>query len=191
MVWVPVLLSCLALLLGAISFVWNWRHSESLFRRHEYPAVAWRSPEVSREGDSTVVKTSIWNNGPRDIGSIYLTAFLRRGLLSRAWCKSERIERIPEKEVLDFIVTKELEEDICDRFGGLIYDNGWRFKEGPRQYQIAFCLEYLPFIADVPYFTRRAYYLLTPIITDGAITSWELAALSRWWGWLRQILGTR
>ena len=39
-----------ALIVSIASAVWNYRHSESLFHRREYPAVLWHKPEASRKG---------------------------------------------------------------------------------------------------------------------------------------------
>jgi hypothetical protein len=186
---VPILLSGLALLLSAISFVWNWRHSESLFRRQEYPAVAWQLPQLSKEGGHTYVKTVVWNNGPRDIGSIYFTAFLCAGLRREAWCKSERIEQIPIGENIDFIVTRELEKDLSERFGGLVDDNGWQFEGNAKKYGVIFRLEYLPFIADVPHFVRKERYHLIPTTSGKTIEGWRIERLSRWQFWLHYFSG--
>lgn len=182
--WAPILIASIALLVSIISLVINWRHSESLFRRREYPAVAWRMPKLTREDNNTAIVTSVCNKGPRDVASIFLGVFLCRGLSVKAWCKSESIEGIPIGEELDFIITKELEKDINDRFPDLFYDGAWRFKRKPKRYKVNCRLEYLPHIADTPYYTRKTYYLLTPVTEGNLVVSWELRSVPEWQGWL-------
>ena len=92
--------------------------------------------------------------------------------------------KIPIGEDLTFHITKELEQDINERFGGLVYENGWQYKGRPKRYKIIFRLEYLPFIADTPHFVRKAYYLIKPVIENSTIKSWELKPLSAWQGCL-------
>jgi hypothetical protein len=146
-----------AIVIGVISLVFNWHHSENLFRRKEYPAVAWYVLKVLRKGDDTAITTAICNYGPKGISSIFLGAFLCRGFKSEAWCRSEPIDDLPPREELVFSLTNELEKDISERFGGIFYDNGWRFKGNPKIYKIILRLEYLPLIADTSYFVRKLY----------------------------------
>jgi len=175
-----------AIVISIVSLIWNWRHSESLFRRTEYPAVTWYIPKVSKEGNNTAITTSICNYGLKGITSIFFGAYICRGFKSEAWCKSE-INEIPIGEELVFHITKELEKDIAERFGGLLFDNGWKYKDRPTQYKIIFRLEYLPLIADIPYHVRKAYYLLKPVVQDGLITNWKLEPISTWRGWLPRL----
>lgn len=179
-----LIIASVAIAISIISLIWNWRHSESLFRRTEYPPVAWYLPKVSKEGNDTAITTSICNYGPRAITSVFLVAFLCRGFKSRAWCKSNRINEVPIGEELIFHITGELEKDISERFGGLVYDNGWRYKGRPKRYEIILGLEYLPIIADTPYYVRKAYYLLKPAIQNSTIKSWELKPIPIGQGWL-------
>lgn len=182
--WTSITIACAAVLISIVALIVNWRHSENLFRRKEYPAVAWYLPKVSKVGINTVLTMSICNNGPRDIGSIYLSAFICRGCTVRAWCKSERIERISIGEELVFTLTKEFETDIKERFSEIMYENAWRFRGRPRRYKIIFKIEYLPFIADAKHYIGREYYLLKPILGRGELESWELIQIPNWKGWL-------
>ncbi len=177
-------IAIVAIVISVISLVGNWRHSESLFRRTEYPAVAWHTPKVSKAGHNTAITTSIYNYGSKDITSIFIGAFLCRGFKSEAWCKSEPINEIPIREELTFSITGELEKDISERFGGLFYCDGWQFKGRPRRYKIIFRLEYLPLIAETPHFVRKEYYLVKPVIENSTIKSWELRRIPKWEGWL-------
>lgn len=179
-----LIIAIIAIAISIFSLVGNWRHSESLFRRKEYPAVAWYQPKILKEGHNTVVTTDIRNNGPKNITSIFLSALLCRGFVTKAWCKSDRINDLPIGEPLTFHITKELEKDISERFSGLFDDNGWQFKGKPKRYKITFRLEYLPFIPDTQHFTRKAYYLIKPVVEDRSIKSWELRPIPEWQGWL-------
>lgn len=172
-----------AIVISIASLLWNWRHSESLFRRTEYPAVAWYLPIVLKEGNNTVITTSIRNYGSKDITSIFFGAYICRGFKKEAWCKSNQINEIPIGEELVFHITKELEKDIAERFGELSYNNGWRYKGRPKRYKIIFRLVYLPLIADTTYYARKAYYLVKPAIQDGIITTWEFKDIPTWQGW--------
>lgn len=178
-------IAIVAIVISLFSLWFNWNHSESFFRRKEHPAVSWHSPEISRHNHNTVVTTDICNHGPKDITSIFISSLLCRGLKSKAWCRSkERIDNIPINEKLTFNITTELEEDINERFGGLFYDNGWHFKDKPKRYKIIFLLEYLPFLSETKHITRKGYYLLTPVIESGEITSWETKPIPKWQVWL-------
>jgi len=163
-----------AIVISIISLVWNWRHSESLFRRTAYAAVTWHLPKISKEEHNTVITTGICNYGPKNIISIFLSAFLCRGFKSQAWCKSNRINKISIGEELTFHITGEFEKDVSERFGGLFYDNGWRYKGRAKRYKIIFRLEYLPLIADTPHLVRKGYYLIKPVIENSIIKSWEI-----------------
>ena len=178
-----VILAIVAIVISIGSLLWNWRHSESLFRRTQYPAVAWSRPEISKEGHNTVIKTSICNHGPRDITSVFLGAFLCRGFKSEAWCKSEQINEIPIHEELTFNITEEFEKDINERFGGLLYRNGWQFKGMAKRYKIVLRLEYQPLIADIPILVRKANYLIKPVVENSTIKSWELQPIPTWQSW--------
>lgn len=170
-----------AIIVSIASAVWNYRHSESLFHRREYPAVLWHKPEASKKGSDTVLTTSIRNEGPRGITSIFLGLFLCRGFRKEAWCKSECLE-IEMGEPLEFVITQELEQDIEERFGGLLYKDGWQFDGSPRRYKAIAILQYLPLISGVKPFGRKEYYLLTPLMASGKIKSWELKRIANWLG---------
>jgi hypothetical protein len=178
-----IVIAVVAIVISIGSLLWNWLHSESLFRRTQYPAVAWRRPEIAKEGHDTVIRTSIYNYGPKDITSIFLGAFLCRGFKSEAWCKSEQINKIPIDEELTFPITEELEKDINERFGELFYRDGWQFKGKAKRYKIIFRLEYQPLIADTPNLVRKAYYLIKPIVENGTIKSWEFKTIPPWQCW--------
>lgn len=173
-----------ALLISIISLLWNWRHSESLFRRTEYPAIAWYRPKVSKAGHNTVITTSICNYGTKNIRSIFFGAFLCTGFKSEAWCRSEPINEIPIHEELTFHITGELEKDVNERFGGLFYRDGWYFKGRTRRYKIIFRLEYQALIADTLPIVRKAYYLIKPVVENSKIKTWELRPIPEWQGWL-------
>ncbi len=183
--WASILIASIALVVSIISLFVNWRHSESLFRRREYPAVVWRMPRLTREENNTTVVTSVCNKGPRDVACFFLGAFICRGLSVRAWCRSDSIEGTPIGEELEFIVTKELEKDISERFPELFYDGtSWRFKHKPKRYKVIFRLEYLPNIADTSCYIRKAYYFLTPVMQENMVVSWDLRPIPEWKGWL-------
>ncbi len=179
-IWIAIV----ALTLSVVSFVWNWRHSETLFRRQEYPAVAWHFPKISRKGENTNVATSICNHGPRKVCHVFVSALLCKGFRVEAWCKSSVISEIPIGEPLDLVLTKELERDIDERFGGLLYYNGWRFKGKPCRYKIAISLKYQPLIADANPIARKTYCLLRPVIKNDVIDNWETEWIPNWQGWL-------
>ncbi len=181
-VW-SLAIALIAVAISITSLVWNRLHSESLFRRTQYPAVAWYQPEISKIEHNTAIKTSICNHGQRDIASISLGAFLCRGFKSEAWCKSKLINEIPIKEDLKITITEELEEDINERFGGLVYRDGWQFTERPKKYKTIFRLEYLPLIADTSHVVRKGYYLIKPVIENGIIQTWELKSIPTWQSW--------
>jgi hypothetical protein len=173
-----------AIIISILSLIWNRRHSESLFRRTEYPAVAWYTPKVSKAEHNTAITASICNYGPKDITSIFLGAFLCRGFKSEAWCKSELINEIPIREELTIVITGELEKDINERFGGLLYRDGWQFKGRAKRYKIILRLEYQPLIADTPNLVRKAHYLIKPVVENGTIKSWEFKPIPTWQSWL-------
>jgi hypothetical protein len=179
-----LIVAALAIVISIASLLCNWRHSESLFRRTEYPAVAWYLPKVSREGNNTVITTSVCNYGLKNITSIFFVAYICRGFKSEAWCKSNQINEIPIGEEVVFNITKELEKDIAERFGEPLYDYGWKYKGRTKRYKIIFRLVYLPLIADTQYYARKAYYLVKPIIQNGIISTWELEPIPNWQGWL-------
>ena len=174
-------IAILAVVLSVVFAVLNHRHSESLFHRQEYPPVLWYKPETSKKGVNTALATSIRNEGPREITSIFLGLFLCRGFRKEAWCKSECLE-IKIGEPLDFIITQELEQDIKERFGGLCYKDGWQFDGNPRRYKAIAILKYLPLISGVQPFGRKEYYFLTPLVEGGKIKSWDLKRIPNWQG---------
>ena len=176
-------IAVLALLVSSISFAWNYHHSESLFRRQQYPAVIWHFPEVSERESGTALTTYIVNEGPRQIASIFLGLFLCRGFRKEAWCKSDCLE-IPIGERLDFVITEELEEDITGRFGDLSRENGWHFNGKPRKYKAIARLEYLPIVADVKPVTRKEYWLISPTVESAKIVSWRVKRIPYWLGFL-------
>jgi len=176
-----ICIATIAIMISIIAAMWNYRHSESLFHRQEYPAVLWHEPEVSKKGDATALKTYICNKGPREITSVFLGLFLCRGFKKKAWRKSKELE-IPIGEKLNFVITEELEEDIRERFGGLCQTDAWRFNGKPRRYKAIVRLEYLPLIAGVKYLVRKGYYLITPVMGNDKIKSWELKQLPNWQG---------
>lgn len=173
-----------ALILSVISFVWNWQHSEILFRRQEYPPVAWHFPKVSKRDNRTVVTTSICNDGPRKIGDVFVSAILCVGFKVEAWCKYN-IDQLPTAEPLELTLTEELEKDISERFGGLSDDRGkWCPIGKPRSYRIVINLRYQPLIADVKAVTRNIYCLLQPVVENDTICDWKLEWIPNWKGWL-------
>jgi len=178
-----LIIAILAIVISIIALFWNWVHSESLFRRTEYPAVVWYLPKISKEGNNTAISTSVRNYGPKDITSIFFGAYICRGFKSEAWCRSNQINEIPIGEELTFHITKELESDISERFGKLVLDNSWKYKGKSKQYKIIFRLEYLPLISDTPYYARKAYYLLKPVVQNCTISNWKLKQIPTWQGW--------
>lgn len=176
-----IYIAAIAIVISLISAVWNYRHSESLFRRQEYPAVLWHKPEVSKKGDATVLTTYICNKGTRGITSVFLGLFLCRGFKKEAWCKSQELE-ISIDEPLTFVITQELEADIRERFGGLFHNDGWRFNGKPKRYKAIVRLEYLPLIAGVKHLVRKGYYLIAPVMENSKIKSWELKQIPNWQG---------
>jgi len=179
-VWIAIT----ALILSLVSFLWNRRHSESLFQRQEYPAVAWHLPKTSKKDAQTIVTTSICNHGPRNISDIFLSALLYRGLRHKYWCWSKRDES-PIGEPLNFVLTEELEKDINERFGGLLYDNGrWCFDDRPHNYKMVINLRYQPLIAHTNPVKSRIYCLLRPVVGNDAIYDWKLEWMPNWKGWL-------
>lgn len=179
-----LIIAFIAIAISIASLVWNWRHSESLFRRTEYPAVAWYAPKISKIQHDTALRISICNYGPKHVTSIFLGVFLYRGFKSEAWCKSERIDKIEIEEELVFTITEELEKDIKERFGELVHNNDWQFAGRPKTYKIIFRLEYQPLIADTSHVVRKGYYLIKPVIENSIIQSWEVKPIPTWQSWL-------
>ena len=83
-------------------------------------------------------------------------------------------------------MTKELEKDISERFGGMLYDNEWKFENNhKKRYKMILGLEYLPVIAGAPSHVRKRYFLLKPSTNKGGgIVSWEIKEVSKWQGWI-------
>lgn len=182
-IWVAIV----ALGVSIVSFIVNWWHSESVFHRSEYPAVAWHIPKIKKLGKyrvNTEITMSICNSGPKDISHIFISALIWRGFRERAWCKSEVIEKIPIGEPLIVTLTKEFEKDIQERFGGLVYNNGWKYKGKLCTYKMIINLKYQPAIADTNPVTRRIYCLIKPIIENGIVRSWILEWIPKWKGCL-------
>ncbi len=180
-VWIAIA----AVILSLGSLFWNWRHSETLFRRQEYPPVAWHFPKTSKRDDRTVITASICNHGPKNIANIFVSALLCRGFRVEAWCKSSIIDELPIAEPLEVVLTKELEQDISEIFGGLHYENGiWHFKGKARHYKLVINLRYQPLIADTNPVNRKTYCLLKPVVDDDTICDWKLEWIPNWRGWL-------
>jgi len=184
--WLPIGLASAAILTSIISFVWNWRHSESVFRRTKYPAVAWHRPTLSKREGNTAASVTVCNHGPTEIAAFWLGALLSRKFKTEAWCKSNPITSVPINEELEIIITERLEEDIKERFPGLYFDGSWHCEGKPHSYKAVFQFEYQPLMADTSPVMRKNYYLLKPIVEDGIITSWRIMPIS----WLRSLLPT-
>jgi len=184
--WWTIGIAALALVISVISLIFNWRHSESIVRRTQYPAVAWHRPILSKGDKSTAVSATLCNHGPTEITAIWLGAFLSNRFRTKAWCKSESITTSPINEELKLVITDTLEEDITERFSGLYFDESWHCEGRPHSYKAVFQYEYQPLMADTSPIIRKNYYLLKPIVEDGIITSWEIIPISR----LRSLLPT-
>jgi len=165
--------------IAVMSLIWNWRHSESLFRRAEYPAVAWYLPKIEKHNDTTAIKTSIRNFGEKEITSIFLGAYLCKGLNSKPWLKSSCINDLPIREELLFTLTEQFENDVQESFGGLFYENGWQFKGRVSRYMLTLRLEYLPILAESSYLKRTGYYLIEPVLQNKVIKTWEIRQVSK------------
>lgn len=184
--WVSITIASLAIVISVISFVWNWRHSESVLRRTRYPAVAWHRPILSRRDNNTVISVTVCNHGPTEIADVWLGASLCSRFKTEAWGKTNPMMSVPIGEELELIITDSLEEDIRERFSSLHFDESWRCEGKLHNYKVGFRFEYQPLIADTSPVVRKAYYLLTPISEDGAITHWHIEPIS----WLRRLLPT-
>ena len=184
--WWSIGIASLAILISVISLVWNWRHSESLFRRTKYPAVAWHRPILSKREKNTAVSVTVCNHGPTKIADVWLGALLSSKFKTKACCKTNPITRVPIDEELEIIITDNLEEDIKERFSSLYFDESWHCEGKPRSYKAVFWFEYQPLMADTSPVMRRNYYLLRPLVKDGAITSWQIVPIS----WVRSLLPT-
>jgi hypothetical protein len=184
--WWSIGLASLAILISVISFVWNWRHSESILRRTKYPAVAWHRPILSKPDKNTVVSVTVCNHGPTKIADVWLGASLSSKFKTEAWRKTKPIMSVPINEELEITITDNLEEDIKELFSGLYFDESWHCEGKPRSYKIVFQFEYQPLIADTSPIVRKNYYLLRPIVEGGAITFWQIVPIS----WLRSLLPT-
>ena len=182
--WWSIGIALLALVVSVVSFFWNWRYSESVFRRTQYPAVAWHQPIISKSENNTAISVTVCNHGPKEIDKIHLGAFLSYRFKREAWCKSYPIGKVPIGEELTIVVTENLEEDIEERFGGLYFDENWHYQGNPQNYRIIFWFEYQPLIADTPSLMRKTYYLLRPIVESRTIVSWEINPASWWSRWL-------
>jgi len=184
--WWSIGIASLAILISVISFIWNWRHSESIIRRTKYPALAWHQPILSKRGRNTAVSVTVCNHGPTEIAGVWLGAFLSSKFKTEAWRMTNPIMSAPINEELELIITDNLEEDIKELFSSLYFDESWHCEGKPHNYKIVFKFEYQPLIADTSPVMRKYYYLLRPIVEDGAITSWQTVPISR----LRSLLPT-
>ncbi|MFH1381542.1 MAG: hypothetical protein ABIH70_01465 [Chloroflexota bacterium] len=182
-IWIALL----AVLISAVSFFWNWRHSESVFRRTNYPAVAWHRPILSKLEENTAISVIVCNHGPSEIAAIWLGAFLSNKFKTEAWCQYNPTEdSVPIGEELKIIVTENLEEDIRERFNHLYFDKSWHHKGKPKNFKVIFWLSYQPLIADTPPIMRKNFYLLTPKVENNTVASWQIVPISR----LRSLLPT-
>jgi len=176
--WLPIGIASLAIVISIVSFICNWRHSESVIRRSKYPAVAWHRPVLSKREMNTSVSVSICNHGPTEITAVWLGALLSSRLTTKGWCMTNPIMGVPSNEELSIAVTENLEEDIRDLFSDLGFDDGWHCEGKPHAYKIAFRLEYQPLIADASPLARKYHYLLRPDVEEGVITSWQIVPIS-------------
>jgi len=182
--WLPIGLAALAILISVISFVWNWRHSESVFRRTSYPAVAWHQPILSKRDKNTTVSVTVCNHGPTEIADVWLGAYLSSKFRTEAWRQTNPIKSLPINKEVQITVTDNLEEDIRERFSGLCCDESWHYEGKPHSYRIAFRLEFQPLIAYTSPVRTKSYYLLRPIVEDGTIRFWHVVPIS----WMRSLL---
>ncbi|MFC1949024.1 hypothetical protein ACFLW0_02495 [Chloroflexota bacterium] len=184
--WWTIGIAISALLLSAVSFFWNWRHSENVFRRAEYPAVAWHRPVLSKLENNTAISVTVCNHGPREVAAVWLGAFLSSKFKTEAWCKSDPIESVPIGEELKIIITKNLEEDVKERFNHIYFDKSWHCEDKPKSYKVIFWFSFQPLIAETSPVMRKSYYLLKPMVENSYITSWQIMSISR----LRSLLPT-
>jgi hypothetical protein len=184
--WWSIGIASLAILISVISLVWNWRHSESLFRRTKYPAVAWHRPILSKRERNTAVSVTVCNHGPTEIAAVWLGAYLSSKFKTEAWRQTNPITSVPINEELKITITDNLEEDIKERFSGLYFDESWHCEGKPHSYKTVFKFEFQPLIAYTSPVMTKSYYLLRPIVEDGTITSWQIVPIS----WLRSLLPT-
>jgi hypothetical protein len=184
--WWSTGIAIVAILISISSLFWNWRHSESLFRRTRYPAVAWHQPIVSKRDKNTTVSVTVCNHGPTEIAAVWLGTYLSNKVKWESWRKTNPITRVPIGEELEIIVTDSLEEDVKELFASLYFDGSWHCEGKPRSYKTAFDLEFQPLIAYTSPVRTRSYYLITPTVEDGTITSWQVVRISR----LRSLLPT-
>ena len=184
--WLPIGLAALAILISVISFVWNWRHSESVFRRTSYPAVAWHQPILSKGDKDTTVSVTVCNHGPTEIADVWLGAYLSSRFKTEAWLHTNPIKTVPIDEELKIAITYELEEDIRERFSGLYFDESWHCEGKAHSYKTVFEFEFQPLIAYTSPVRTKSYYLLRPIVEDGTIRSWHIVPIS----WMRSLLPT-
>ena len=177
-------IASLAILISVFSLVWNWRHSESLFRRTTYPAVAWHQPILSKRDNNTTISVTVCNHGPTEIADVWLRADLSNKLKRESWREINPIASVPIGEELDILITNNLEEDIKELFSGLYFDGSWHCEGRPHSYKTLFRFEFQPLIAYTSRVRTKAYYLLRPIVEDGTVTSWRIVPIS----WLRSLL---
>ena len=183
--WWSIGIALLALLIGVFSFVWNWRHSESVFRRTKYPAVAWHQPILSKRDKNTTVLISVCNYGPTEIADVWLGAYLSSKFKTKAWLKTtDPIKSMPIGEELEILITDNLEKDIGERFSGLYFDESWHYEGKPHSYKIIFKFEFQPLIAYTSPVRTKIHFLLRPIVEDDTVTSWQIVRIS----WLRSLL---
>lgn len=157
----------------------NWAHSEKLFRRRHYPAIAWHCPEASAGERGTRVTSKIVNLGPRDILSVSFACFLTRGLKREAWCQA-LVDQVSANEDCVFNLTDTLEDDIKERFGGLYDEHGWRFRGKPKCLRVALKLSYVPALAEADRVTRKMYCRLVPLVKEETVREWHFHLHSLW-----------
>jgi len=174
----------LAILISVFSLIWNWRHSESLFRRTTYPAIAWYQPILSKRDNNTTVSVTVYNHGPTEIAAFWFGAYLSNKLKRESWCKINPITSVPIGEELEILITDNLEEDIKELFSGLYFDGSWHCEGKPHSYKTVFKFEFQPLIAYTSPVRTKIHYLLRPIVEDGTVTSWQIVHIS----WLRSLL---
>jgi hypothetical protein len=180
-----IVIAIIALVISIFSLILNWKHSELLFRRKEYPVVPIYVPKVSKIGDNTRISTTITNLGPRDIGFVYFTAYICKYFMKKPWCKNEEMENFKINEPYELILTDSFEDDLNERFSNLEFNDGWYFKKRKiKRYKLVFCIRYQPYIADTNFHYRKLNCLIKPVINADKIDAWELTLLPNRLGWL-------
>jgi hypothetical protein len=174
---IAIIIAGVAIAISIFSIIFSWRHSESVFRRTRYPAVAWRLPQARKTGHNTTLTTDIYNHGSGKIIQVFFAAYMKRGIKREPWCRMDAVDELPPNETLTITVTEELEKDIAERFHNIFYDDGWGFKGKVSNYKLLFKLTYQPTVADTEPVSRKTCVLLEPIVADNIIDSWQLRIL--------------